>query len=289
MHSILEILDKSTAYLSAKGVPDPKLDAQIMLAHSLGCKRLELFLRFDEPMTEQNLAPFRELVRRRAKREPLQHIIGSVDFFGVKIKCDSRALIPRPETEELCEIVAEELFPDHSAPLKILDLGSGTGAISLALAKTYPNSFVRAFDISEQALALAIENSELNGLSERVSFEKSDWYSKLNGENSGGDFDMIISNPPYLSESELLNSEPEVKNYDPKNALVADDNGLAALKVVLKGAPDYLKENGILACECGCAQAQLLSDFAKSCGFSETSCRNDLSKRQRFLLARFAK
>ena len=159
MQTVLEILSKTEAFFAQKGVPSPKTDAQLLLAHALECKRLELFLRFDEPLSEDRLAKVRELVRRRGRREPLQHILGTQEFFGASIKCDSRALIPRPETEELCEIISEKFFPDGAAPLEILDLGTGGGAIAVSLALRYPNARVEAVDKSADALALARENA----------------------------------------------------------------------------------------------------------------------------------
>ena len=177
MQSVLEILQKCSDYFASKGIESPKFDAETLLAHSLGCKRLELFLRFEEPLPEAKLAPFRELVKRRAKREPLQHILGFVDFFGLRLKCDSRALVPRNETEELCEIATEKLCPNRSAPLDILDLGTGSGAIALAMSSAYPNASVDAAELSDAAISLASENAQSLGL--KISIIKSDWFENI--------------------------------------------------------------------------------------------------------------
>ena len=274
MQSVLEILNKCEAFFAKKGVPNAKLDAQILLAKAMKCKRLDLFLRFEDPLTESVLSQFREDVRRRAKREPLQHILGSVDFFGLKLKCDARALIPRSETEELCELLAER-FPKDSN-LRILDLGTGSGAIILALKNAFKNSECHACDKSAKALELARENANLCGLN--VDFFESSWF-----ENAEGTFDLIVSNPPYLTEREIEQAQAEVKNFDPPCALFSPDEGLRDLREIIKLAPKFLREGGLLALECGLEQARILqSEFSGNWKNSEVL--KDLSGRERFLI-----
>lgn len=280
MQSVLEVLDKCAGFFAEKGVPDPKFDAQTLLARALGCKRLELFLHFEKPITEAELAKFREFARRRAKREPLQHILGDVDFFGVKIKCDRRALVPRPETEELLDIIAQKYFADPAAKIAILDLGTGTGAIALALEKHFPNAEVRAVDFSDAALELARENAA--ALGSRVEFAKSDWFS-----NIAGKFDLIVANPPYLTRAELESAQTEVRQFDPVSALVAEDEGAADLKKIISAAPEFLNAGGLLACECGLGQPErLAAEFAALYAYVETA--KDLSRRTRYLFCRKA-
>lgn len=274
MQSVLEILNKCEAFFAKKGVPNAKLDAQILLAKAMKCKRLDLFLRFEDPVTESVLSEFREDVRRRARREPLQHILGSVDFFGLKLKCDARALIPRSETEELCEILSAR-FPKDSS-LRILDLGTGSGAIILALKSAFKNSECHACDKSAEALGLAKENAALCGLD--VNFFESDWF-----ENASGTFELIVSNPPYLTESEIEEAQIEVKNFDPPSALLSPDRGLQDLKKIVELAPKFLREGGTLALECGLGQARILqSEFSGNWENSEVL--KDLSGRERFLI-----
>jgi len=275
VQTVLEIINKCAEYFGQKGVPNPKIDAQLLLASVLGCKRLELFLRFDQPLTEAQLSQFRALVKRREKREPLQHILGQVEFFGLKLKSDKRALVPRPETEELCEIVTTRMFADASASLDVLDLGTGSGAIAAALANFYKASKVLGVDKSDDALDLAKENLELCGLA-NATLAQSDWFSNVTGK-----FDIIVANPPYLSDAEVNSAQEEVKVYDPLTALRADDDGLADLRKILSSAKDYLKEGGKIICECGLGQPEILvREFAEL--YPQAIALNDSSKRLRF-------
>lgn len=280
MQSVLEILQKCSDYFASKGIENPKFDAETLLAHSLGCKRLELFLRFEEPLPEAKLAPFRELVKRRAKREPLQHILGFVEFFGLRLKCDARALVPRNETEELCEIAIERLCPDRSAPLDILDLGTGSGAIALAMASAYPNASVDAAELSDAAISLASENAQSLGLN--INIVKSDWF-----ENVAKSYDMILANPPYLTDGEVAQAQPEVRDFDPSAALASPDDGLRDLRAILSQAAAHLKDGGVIACECGLGQPEILSaEAVEKFGFSSAETLPDLSKHTRFLICK---
>ena len=274
MQSVIEILSKCENFFATKGVPNPKLDAQILLAKALGCKRLDLFLRFEEPVADKALDEFREYVRRRAKREPLQHIIGTVDFAGITLKCDARALIPRHETEELCDIIIQKFQSRKDDALKILDLGTGSGAIILALKNAFPNSVCTGVDASDSALALAKENAELTALN--VNFLKSDWF-----ENISGKFDIIVSNPPYLTNEEVANAESEVKDFDPPATLSSPEDGLCDLRKIIKQAPEFLETDGLIALECGLNQPAILKTENPHCD-AEIIC--DASRRDRFLL-----
>ena len=278
MQSVLEVLKKCEDFFAKKGVPNPKLDAQLLLAGALGCKRLDLFLRFEDPIPEKELSDFREYARRRAKREPLQHILGSVEFFSLKLKCDARALVPRHETERLCEIITEALADKKNEPIKILDLGTGSGAIILALKSFFLNSKCAASDTSENALSLAKENAEACGLD--AEFVKSDWFKNIEGK-----YDIIVSNPPYLTSEEVENAQEEVRLYDPPEALSSPDEGLKDLREIIKDAPKFLEHGGILALECGLEQPKILAaENAANADFSKAEILPDLSGRDRFLM-----
>lgn len=278
MQSVLEILKKCEEFFAQKGVPTPKLDAQLLLARAMKCKRLDLFLRFEEPLAGAVLDEFREFARRRAKREPLQHILGTVEFCGLTLKCDARALVPRPETEELCDILITRL--KDSPPKKILDLGTGSGAIILSLKNAFPSAECSACDTSTAALALARENAALTNLS--VNFFESDWLAKI---PEGEKFDLIVSNPPYLTAAEVENAQDEVRRFDPPSALSSPDEGAADLRKIIAQAPQFLNSGGILALECGIAHPKMLkAENAENKDFSQIEILPDLSGRDRFLI-----
>ncbi len=277
MQSVLDILGKTTGYFEKVGVPQAKLDAEYLLAHVLGCKRLGLYLQFERPLTDAELDVLRPLVRRRARREPLQHILGTVDFHGLILRCDGRALVPRPETEWLVERVIERL--KDRPPAWIADLGTGTGALALALATAFPEAAVDAVDRSAEALALARENAAALGLAKRVAFHEGDWFVPLAGRR----YDCIVANPPYLSEADWDAAEPEVANFDPKEALVAPENGTADLVRILREAPAHLKPGGLLALETNVAQHAALAEHTSAPPYASAERENDYAKRERYL------
>jgi len=281
MLSIRDIKARTEQFFEERGVPNPKLDTDVLIAHSLGIKRLDLYLDMERPLTDAQLAELRPLVKRRASREPLQYIVGYTEFCGLRLKVDKRALIPRHETEELVELIQESI---EQPPKRILDLGTGTGALALALASKYPEAEVTAIDRSREALTLATENAEELGLEERVRFLEGNWWSPLDADEP---FDLIVSNPPYLTDAEMQTAEPEVVDHEPHNALVAGADGLDDFRVLLEGAPKYLSEDGLLAMETGIAQSEALSGMAGSVGLTGKSLE-DLSGRFRFFFARRA-
>lgn len=278
MHTVREIKERTETFFSQKNVPNAKLDTDILIAHSLGMKRLDLYLDMERPLTEQQLDMLRPLVKRRATREPLQYIIGSTDFYGLTLKVDSRALIPRQETEELVDRIVARLT---EAPKRILDLGTGSGAIAFALASKYPEACITAIDSSTGAIALALENATALDLADRVRIIEGNWWSPIVDEAS---FDLIVSNPPYLTEAEMRSAEPEVLDYEPQEALVAGHDGLNDLRILLEGAPKYLCATGLLAMETGIAQSESLTAMAAIAGLT-CECIEDLNERPRFFFA----
>ncbi|NBV79401.1 MAG: peptide chain release factor N(5)-glutamine methyltransferase, partial [Verrucomicrobia bacterium] len=207
------------------------------------------------------------------------HIVGQVEFRDLVLKSDKRALIPRPETEELVDL-ALALFPAEQA-VRVLDLGTGSGAIALALAAERPAWVVEAVDRSPEALALARENAERCGLSARVAFAESDWFGAVTDA-----YDLIVSNPPYLTDAEVAEAEPEVRQFDPMSALVAPEEGLADLRKILSAAPAHLRSGGWVLCETGIDQHAALAALSSQLGYVEASGLPDLSGRPRFWRAR---
>lgn len=283
MLSVLEIIKKTTDFFEARGIEHARFNAEHLIGHALGLKRMQLYLQFERLLKEQELEKIRPLVRRRAAREPLAYVLGETDFHGLRIKCDRRALIPRPETEELVALGLGKLGSSVTAPL--LDLGTGTGCIALSLAKTFASAPVYAVDKSAEALSLASENAEGNGLTGRVTFLESDWYSAVPAELR---FAAIFSNPPYLTQRECEETLPEVRSFEPHSALVADKEGLSDLENIVAGAASRLQDGGFLFLETGIAQHPALLEQLKAAGFSEFASHQDLSGRDRFLSAKKA-
>ncbi|HSI09379.1 MAG TPA: peptide chain release factor N(5)-glutamine methyltransferase [Rariglobus sp.] len=280
MITVLEVLQKTTEFLAGKGVESARLNAELLIGHALGLKRMQLYLQFERVLLETELEKIRPLVKRRSQREPLQYIIGDTEWSGVKLKVDKRALIPRPETELLVEFLVARLA---EPPARILDLGTGSGAIALALAKRYENAAVTAVDASDDALALAAENGKALELADRVLFQKSDWYATLPSDEP---YDLIVSNPPYLTADETAATEPEVRVHEPVSALTASDAGLADLRVIIAGARRYLRPGGLLALETGIAQHAELARLLAEAGFTGVESLRDLTERDRFVMAR---
>ena len=255
------------------------MNAELLIGHALGLKRMQLYLQFERLLTEAELEKIRPLVRRRAQREPLQYILGETEWFGLKLKVDRRVLIPRPETERLAELVSQLVT---TSPERILDLGTGSGALVLGLAKHWTEAKLTAVDVSGDALALAQENAIALTLNERVRFIESSWFAAI---PAGETFDLIVANPPYLTEAETAAAEPEVRGHEPRLALVATEEGMANLREIVAGAPQFLNAGGLLALETGVAQHTELLPLCLEAGFSRSESKQDLTGRDRFVFA----
>ena len=279
MLTVLEIIKRTTEFFAGKGIESPRLNAELLIGHALGRSRMQLYMEFERPLAEPELEKIRPLVRRRGQREPLQYIVGEVEFHGLKLKVDKRALIPRPETELLVANVIA--FSAASQPARILDLGTGSGAIAIALATMLPTSTVTAVDFSAEALALATENAAAAGLAGRVTFLQSDWFTAVAAEK----FDVIIGNPPYLSAAETAETAPEVRGHEPALALTAPGDGVDHLAHIIAEAPRFLPPGGLLALETGIAQHVRLRALVAAAGFTRSESRQDLTGRDRFIFA----
>ena len=277
--TVLEVLQSTSAYFKKREIESPRLNAEHLLAHVLGCKRIELYLEFERPLLEAELAPLRELVRRRGQGEPLQHLLGTVEFCGRVFVCDKRALIPRPETEELVELLISDC--GLRKPERILDVGTGSGVISLSLAAALPEAEVHAVDISEDALALARENAERLGLTGRVQFQAGDLLLYVTHV-----YDLIVANLPYVSVTERASLSREVL-HDPELAVFGGEMGDEIIRQLIAQAPEHLTPGGRLALEIGIGQADALSAIFVERNYHDISQRHDSAGVTRFLLARY--
>lgn len=280
MLTIINSIELSTEYLNKKGVESPRINAEILLAHVLDCKRLELYLKFDQPLKENEKNKYRELIKRRGLREPLQYIIGKVEFYGLDFIVNSKVLIPRPETEILVEEIINQY--DKNQALCILDIGTGSGNIAITLAKNFSNSMITSLDINNDAVELAKENAKLNNLNGRLIFENVD-FNDYNLRDSQK-FDIIVSNPPYISQKDYKNLEKELVEHEPKNALTDEGDGYTFYHLISKKAPNLLKNNGKLYFEMGQGQANKISKVMSDNGFKNIKMVNDYSGIQRIAI-----
>ena len=281
--TVLEVIQRSAPFLEQKGVESPRLQIELMLAQVLKMPRLKLYLNFDRVLAEPELALLREMVKRRAAREPLQHILGSTSFCGLEIKSSRAALVPRPETELLAERAWQFLSTLNPQPSTALDFGTGTGCIAIAIARNAPHAGIHALDASGEALALAKENAAANALAERITFHHGDGLAAV---PQGLSFDLIVSNPPYIASAEIATLEPEVRNFDPQAALDGGEDGLDFYRMLARVARAYLKPQGRLMVEFGDGQTDELKKIFSSEKWIVEEIVADYSARPRILMAR---
>jgi release factor glutamine methyltransferase len=276
--TVLEVLQATTTYLKRHNIENPRLNAEHLLAHMLRRKRIELYLEFERELAEAELAPLRELVKRRGEGEPLQHLLGTVEFCGHVFLCDKRAMVPRPETEELVEFLKSEIRNPKS---EILDVGTGSGVIALSLAAKFPDAEVLAVDISDDALALAQENAARLNLADRVRFLKSNLL-----ENVEGTFDLVVANLPYVSTQARETLSREVL-HDPAVAVFASGRGDELIRELIAQGPSRLRPGGMLALEIGIGQSEALLSILAEKNYRDISSKTDYSGVTRFLFARY--
>jgi release factor glutamine methyltransferase len=265
-----EVLRRTSAYLSERGSPSPRLDADLLLGEALGMDRMRLYLEHDRPLTEAELTAARTLVARRARREPMAYILGRRGFRGLELAVGPDVLVPRPDTETVVEW-AVAVAP-HGG--RVLDWGTGSGAIALALAVERPDLAVTAIDVSRAALAVARSNAAANGLT--VEILESDGFAAVAGRR----FDMVAANPPYLSDAELAAAEPELA-YEPRGALTAGPTGDECIARLAAEAPAHLEPGGWLLCEIGMGQGARAAALLEAAGFTGVEVRRDLAGRDR--------
>lgn len=244
--------------------------------------RLRLYLGFDRVLTEMELGQLRELVRRRAAREPLQHLLGSTSFCGLEIEVSRDVLIPRPETELLAERALQFLSTFNLQPSTLLDFGTGSGCLAVTLAVKCPATRVTALDISSAALAVARRNAERHGVGDRVSFIESDGFAALNGDCR---CDLIVSNPPYIATEEIATLQPEVRDFDPRAALDGGADGLAIYRRLAADGAKHLNANGKIMLELGDGQAGAVEKEFSAQKWIVEAVENDYTQRPRILIA----
>jgi release factor glutamine methyltransferase len=281
---IKALLETATDYLVEKGIENARLNAEVLLAHQLHVKRISLYLNFDQPLTEEEVSGYRNLIRRRLKREPLQYITGNQEFWSLAFSVNPHVLIPRPETEILVEqaITLAGTFPE--GPLHILDLGTGSGIISVTLAKEIPQSRVFATDVSGDALGVASVNAREHGVSDRIAFLQGDLFEPLARRKPG--FHLIASNPPYVCTHEIQGLLPEVALYEPKKALDGGADGMHYLRRIIHQAPLFLCPGGWLLLEMSPHQVEnALFELARTGMYQNEKIIEDYSHHQRVLVA----
>lgn len=282
MQTPRKLLPLAKKFLEERGVSSPRLDAELLLAHVLGIGRMQLYMDHDRPLTAAELDAYRELTRRRGLREPVAYLIGERGFWTLDLRVDPRVLVPRPETELLIEACLEFVGDDKDRELRIADVGTGSGAIALALASELPNASVLAVDISTDALEVAKANAEQLGLSERVHFVRGDLLSPLQGRDSC--VDIIVSNPPYIGEAERPDLAPEVDAHEPHVALFAAEDGMALIRRLIAQARVALSRDGLLLIEHGWRQGPAALSGALE-HFEEAETLRDLSGNERAVRA----
>lgn len=281
--TVLTLLRWSTQYLEEKGLSGVRTDVEHLLAHVLGMGRLDVYLHFDRPVASAELAAFKPLLLERAKRRPLQYIVGRAAFRELDLEVDERVLIPRPETEELVEAVLARVREWGREGLEAVDVGTGSGAIALSLALEGPFRRVTGTDRSGAALEVARANVDAAGLGARVRLLEGDLYAAL---PEGERFDVVVSNPPYVAPEEMDGLEAEIRDWEPGSALVAPDGGLAVLGALVDGAPAVLAGGGLLALEVGAGQSAAVAGRLRAAGgWDAPVVLRDLAGRDRIVMA----
>ena len=281
--TVLEAIQKSTEFLAKKGVGSPRLQTELLLAHQLKMPRMKLYLNFDRVLTAPETDGLRELVKRRGLREPLQHITGSTSFCGHEIVVNRHALVPRPETELLAELGWKFLSTINYQPSTVLDFGTGTGCIAIALAAKCPDARITALDVSAEALALARQNAALNQVAERIEFLHGDGFVAFVNE---AQFDLLISNPPYIASAEIETLDPEVKDFDPRGALDGGADGLDFYWRLAAEAKPFLKPDGKIMVEFGDGQAAAVKSIFEADKWVVEAVQADYSQRDRIIIAK---
>ncbi len=270
--TVLELLKWTTDHFAAKGIESARLDAECLLAHALGSERLRLYIDFEKPVLEAERAAFRELVRKRAgERIPVSQLLGAKEFWSLPLRVTGDVLTPRPETETLVQAALDAL-PAEDAGARVLEIGTGSGAVALAIAVERPQIVITATDISQEALKIAQENAETHGVSDRIRFLEGDLLDPVRGES----FDLVVSNPPYVARRSQPGLPPELA-HEPEVALFGGEEGFELLDRLIGGAREVLAPGGALWLEHGASQAAGVAERLAAAGFAPRPTRQDLA------------
>jgi release factor glutamine methyltransferase len=274
-NTCLEILNQAVEKLRLAGIDRPRTNAELLLGAVLNKNKADLYLDKDQILVSYEIEKFNQFIKERISHKPAQYIIGTVEFFGLEFKVDERVLIPRPETETLVEVVIKQLANTENS--KIIDLGTGSGAIAISLAKNLRKAFVYATDVSEGALEVAKENALKNKVENQIEFFHGDLFVPLKNKNLEGQIDCVVSNPPYVSKDEFERLPKEIKDYEPVVALASEEEGVFFHKRIIENSVDFLKKGGLLALETAFGQAEKVADLIRqSDNYSDIRIIKDL-------------
>jgi len=300
--TIGRLIEWTRGFFARRGIEQPRLESEILLAHVLGLARIDLYLKYEQAVAEEERAAYRDLVRRRADGEPSRYLVGACEFMSLALKVTPDVLIPRPETEMLVEEVirrvraaapvpleaAAEDGPDDAAAaaVGVIELGTGSGAIAVSLAVHLPAVRVTATDVSADALAVARLNAEAHGVADCVTLLEGDLYEALDAADTAP-ADFLLANPPYVAEGEWDGLPADVRDHEPRGALVAGPDGTEVIERIVRGARAYLKPGGVLMVEIGASQGRRVRDMAEQArGLDDVDVRKDYAGRARVLVAR---
>ena len=285
MWRVVDLLDWTARYFEQHGIPNPRLDAEVLLGHLLEKSRLQLYLHFEMPVFQEHLTPFRELIKKRIERTPVSYLTNRKEFMSLDFYVDERVLIPRPETEQLVETVLTAKTGDSQ---RLLELGTGSGVIATSLALHQPEWDIIATDISEPALAVAQKNAETHACTAQIKFLSGDLFEPIKAIDPDREthFDWIVCNPPYIKKTEWDTLSPDVRDYEPEIALFAGDDGLAVIRRLIAEAPEYLTPNGKLVLEIGDTQADAIRSLIDAePAYCTYQLIKDYAEKERIVLA----
>ena len=279
---IIDLLNTTADFLESKGIDAPRTSTEMLLAHTLNMKRLDLYLNFDRPVAPFELSNFRNLIKRRAKKEPVQYIIGEIEFMSLPFKINKNALIPRPETEILVEFIVEQ-YKEVGGELYILDIGTGSGNIAVSLAKYLKNARIIATDIRNDIIEIAKENAKLNDVDNIIKLKIESIFNV--NDNAYSSLDIIVSNPPYVSKEDYNKIQSEVKDFEPNDSVCDNSDGLTYYREIIPKAGKWLHKNGAIFLEIGYDQKEKVIDILNSENFNEINAYKDYAKLDRIITA----